>query len=55
MVSARPHILIKVAFLKHFALEVWVSIVMFCDDVFHRVRVVTELCFLALNKIDWVI
>ena len=27
MISARPRILIKVAFLKQFALEVWVSIV----------------------------
>ena len=26
MLSARPRILIKVTFLKHFALEVWVSI-----------------------------
>ena len=27
MILARPRILIKVTFLKHFALEVWVSIV----------------------------
>ena len=26
MISARPRVLIKVTFLKHFALEVWVSI-----------------------------
>ena len=26
MISTRPRILIKVTFLKHFALEVWVSI-----------------------------
>ena len=26
MILARPHILIKVTFMKHFALEVWVSI-----------------------------
>ena len=26
MITTRPHILIKVTFLKHFALEVWVSI-----------------------------
>ena len=26
MITARPRILIKVTFLKHFALEVWVSI-----------------------------
>ena len=26
MISVRPRILIKVTFLKHFALEVWVSI-----------------------------
>ena len=26
MISARPRILVKVTFLKHFALEVWVSI-----------------------------
>ena len=27
MITARPRILIKVTFLKHFALEVWVSII----------------------------
>ena len=27
MISARPRLLFKVTFLKHFALEVWVSIV----------------------------
>ena len=26
MISARPHLLIKIMLLKHFALEVWVSI-----------------------------
>ena len=26
MILARPHILIKVTFLKHFALEIWVNI-----------------------------
>ena len=32
MISARPRILIKVTFLKHFALEVWVSIA--CSVIF---------------------
>ena len=30
MISARPRILIKVTFLKHFELEVWVSILTLC-------------------------
>ena len=39
MITARPPILIKVTFLKHFALEVWVSI--FSSNI-------------TLNKFAWV-
>ena len=44
MISAKPLILIKVTFLKHFALEVWVSIVNYCT-IITWYKIVIDNCF----------